>query len=91
MSYYCCYVTNIPIILFSSILFYNKIVEMEFFSDLIGSMYGERLKTLRKESGLSQAQLAEKLGEPPSNISHWENMHALSVSLATRIIARYAA
>lgn len=34
---------------------------------------GERLKSLRKKSGLYQADLAKKIGENPSYISRWEN------------------
>jgi len=35
--------------------------------------FGERFKEARKQCGLSQKQVAEKLGIEQSNISDWEN------------------
>lgn len=35
--------------------------------------FGERFKEARKQCGLSQKQVAEKLGMEQSNISDWEN------------------
>ena len=35
--------------------------------------FGENFRRIRKESGLSQKQVAEKLGIFQSNISDWEN------------------
>jgi transcriptional regulator with XRE-family HTH domain len=34
--------------------------------------YGQRLAELREAAGLTQQQLADKLGEPQSNITFWE-------------------
>jgi transcriptional regulator with XRE-family HTH domain len=34
---------------------------------------GERFKELRKQSGLTQKQVADELGIKQSNISDWEN------------------
>lgn len=36
---------------------------------------GEKIKTLRKERGWSQGDLAEKLGVKPQNISRYEKGH----------------
>ena len=35
--------------------------------------FGENFRRIRKESGFSQKQVAEKLGIFQSNISDWEN------------------
>ena len=35
--------------------------------------FGENFKKLRKQSGLSQAQVASALGIRQSNVSDWEN------------------
>ena len=35
-------------------------------------MFGDKLKKLRETHGLSQQQLAEKLGMSPSGIGMWE-------------------
>ncbi len=45
---------------------------------------GERVRTIRKSLGLSQAKLAEKSGVEPSNISHIERA-ATKLSLPTLI------
>ncbi len=45
---------------------------------------GERIKTLRKEKGWTQAQLAENSGVEPSHISHIERA-ATKLSLPTLI------
>jgi transcriptional regulator with XRE-family HTH domain len=37
------------------------------------AMYGEKIKQLRKKAGLSQAELALKIGISRPNISFWEN------------------
>ena len=34
---------------------------------------GERIKELRQKAGLTQAELAEKLGFQPQTVSNWEN------------------
>ena len=34
---------------------------------------GKKFKELRKQSGLTQKQVAEKLGIKQSNVSDWEN------------------
>ncbi len=47
--------------LFGAMLYFNK---MEF---------GKRCKEARKQCGLSQKQVAEKLGIEQSNVSDWEN------------------
>ena len=36
-------------------------------------IFGERLKNLRKEKGLSQPQLAKEIGVSKGMISFWEN------------------
>ena len=36
-------------------------------------LFGENFKLCRKQSGLTQKQVAEKLGIQQSNISDWEN------------------
>ncbi len=50
--------------------------------DYIG--IGERIKTLRKEKGWTQARLAERSGVEPSHISHIERA-ATKLSLPTLI------
>lgn len=35
--------------------------------------FGENFRKVRKESGFSQKQVAEKLGIHQSNVSDWEN------------------
>ena len=35
--------------------------------------FGQRFKEARKQCGLSQKQVAEKLGIEQSNVSDWEN------------------
>ena len=37
------------------------------------SYIGQRLKTLRKEKGLTQEQLGERLGVSSRSVSRWEN------------------
>lgn len=36
-------------------------------------LFGENFKNIRKRAGLSQAQVAKKLGIRQSNVSDWEN------------------
>ncbi|MDX1903791.1 MAG: helix-turn-helix transcriptional regulator [Thermonemataceae bacterium] len=44
-------------------------------------MNGQELKTLRKKAGLTQKELAEKLGTSVSVVSKWENgKHAISLA-----------
>ncbi len=38
-----------------------------------GSAFGARLTELRSERGITQVQLAEKIGSTQRAISHWEN------------------
>lgn len=37
--------------------------------------FGKRLKKLRQEAGISQEQLAEKVGVATKTVSYWENAH----------------
>lgn len=37
------------------------------------NLFGQRLREARKNRGLEQQKLAEKVGLPPSSISHFEN------------------
>ena len=39
----------------------------------VTEIFRDRLKGTREEKGLTQADLAEKTGLPPSSISHFEN------------------
>lgn len=39
--------------------------------------FGDRLKTLRKNSGMTQMQVAEKTGLSQSNINTWERNRSL--------------
>lgn len=36
-------------------------------------LFGENFKNIRKRAGLSQVQVAKKLGIRQSNVSDWEN------------------
>jgi len=38
----------------------------------INKIFSERLRELRTQSGLSQAQLAQKIAIPQSSIAEWE-------------------
>lgn len=38
---------------------------------------GDRIRKLRKKNGLTQEQLAKKLGCHVNNITHWEHMRFL--------------
>lgn len=40
-------------------------------------MFGERLKNLRESRGLSQVQLARRLGKSKQSVSNWENNNIL--------------
>ena len=44
-----------------------------FYSEVEKMTIGERLKMARKQAGLTQAQLAEKIGVPFQSISQWEH------------------
>ena len=39
--------------------------------------FGERLKTIRKNAGMTQVQVAQKCGISQSNINTWENGRSL--------------
>ena len=49
---------------------------MEFDADVDAFILGERLKEERQKAGLTQEQLAEKIGTKKSYISRVENGHA---------------
>ena len=49
----------------------------------------ERLKELRKEKGLSQAQLAAETGLTQSSIAYWETGKRNPTAQAVIILARY--
>lgn len=40
-------------------------------------MLGERIRRLREERGLSQKQLAERIGVQKQSVSNWENENAM--------------
>lgn len=40
-------------------------------------MLGERIRRLREERGLSQKQLAERIGVKKQSVSNWENGNAM--------------
>jgi len=48
-------------------------------------MYGERIKILRKNAGLNQADLAEKIGVSRPNISFWENSEFPPLEAITKV------
>jgi ribosome-binding protein aMBF1 (putative translation factor) len=59
---------------------------MEFDADVDAFILGERLKEERQKAGLTQEQLAEKIGTKKSYISRVENGHAdIQVSTLLKI------
>ena len=59
---------------------------MEFVADVDAFILGERLKAERQKAGLTQEQLAEKIGTKKSYISRVENGHAdIQVSTLLKI------
>ena len=59
---------------------------MEFDADVDAFILGERLKEERQKAGLTQEQLAEKIGTKKSYISRVENGHAdVQISTLARI------
>lgn len=51
--------------------------------------FGERLKEMRKEEGLSQWKLAQKVGLTHTAIGHWERNERVPNLQAVIILARY--
>lgn len=52
-------------------------------------IFGERLKELREEKGLTQAQLAKECGLSRSGIGHWELGKRIPNLDAAAILADY--
>lgn len=49
-------------------------------------MFGERLKELREARGISQVQLARRLGKSKQSVSNWENNNILpSIEILIRL------
>ncbi len=49
-------------------------------------MLGERLRNLRESRGLSQVQLANRLGKSKQSVSNWENNNILpSIEILVRL------
>ncbi len=51
--------------------------------------FSERLKELREEKGLSQAQLSKNTGLSQSAIAHWELNQRVPVLDAVIVLAKY--
>ena len=51
--------------------------------------FAERLKELRLEKGLSQAQLSKATGISQNAITYWENLQRITNAKAIIILARY--
>lgn len=50
-------------------------------------MLGERIRKLRDERGLSQKQLADRLGVKKQTVSNWENGNAMpSMDMFVRVV-----
>lgn len=52
----------------------------------MNNTFGEKLKDLRKEKGLTQKQLADNIGQSQSTIFYWEsNQQEPSISALKRL------
>ena len=49
-----------------------SIIFMIFWYNLFMKTFGEKIKELRKEKGLTQKELAAKIGQAQSTIFYWE-------------------